>query len=100
MIKRFLYALECFFYAWRNYHPKREVPITFESWMAKVTPFAVGDYSYINGREPTKGKVLPDGIEPFMMKKRCINEDGAIRYFDVVPIGWHHVDAFNLTGDC
>lgn len=88
MLKRFLYALSCFRYAWSNYHPIRKVPVTFENWMAQVTPFAVGDYGYIKGREPMVGKVLPDGIEPYMLKKRCVNAEGDVRYFDVVPQGW------------
>jgi hypothetical protein len=97
MLKRFLYAVECFFYAWRNYHPKREIPVTFENWLAQITPFAIGDYDYIKGRESTIDRVFPPGIEshmlpkgldPYMLKKRCVNKEGDVRYFEVVPHGW------------
>ena len=94
MIKRFFHALSVFKYAWDNYHPGRLSEDTFSGWMLADRSFKVGDFDYVKSNRPNSGKVfgpMPNGIEPFMLKKRCINENGDVRFFEVVPKGWSQV---------
>ena len=93
LLRRFLWAFSAFKYAWRNIHPTNHWASGYHVWVNHTNmDFKVGDFDYIRGREPMKGKVLPYGLEPFMLKKRCINANGDVRFFDAVPSGWNQVD--------
>lgn len=92
LLRRFLWAWSAFCYAWKNVHPTKHWTGGFSPWVQANLSFKVGDFDYIKGGEGFKNAPLPNGLEPFMLKKRCIGPNGEVRFFDVIPQGWRHFD--------
>lgn len=86
MIKRFLYAFKCFKYAWMDYHPKRSWYGTFENWILEENPFRIKKFDELNNIDK---RIRFDAADNYtLLPKRCIDKDGRVRYFPVVPKGY------------
>jgi len=92
LLRRFLWAWSAFKYAWKHVHPTRHWADGYAVWLCDNQPFKVGDFNYIKGDKPYPKSMLPNGIEPFMLKKRCVDMEGNVRFFDVIPEGYERVD--------
>jgi len=89
LLRRFLWAWSAFLYAWQNPHPWRHWSDGYYTWIRKNNLFVIGDYALLRGpMHREHGFADPNGIEPFILKKLCVNDKGDVRYFDVVPEGW------------
>jgi hypothetical protein len=86
LFRRFLYACSAFKYAWNNLHPTINWSYGYYGWQRNTMPF------HIVGLDALRKKEQGVGIEPFMLKKHCVNSEGETRYFDVVPEGWVQYD--------
>ena len=82
MIKRFIYAFKCFKYAWQDYRPHQKPMRSFENWMLANESFLVG--TYFEFKKESNNKLFDSKL----LSKRCISEDGRVRYFPVVPEGY------------
>lgn len=100
LLRRFLWSWSAFKYAWKNIHSENYWTGGYYPWLRDNLEFKVGDFDYINGRKSTPKNVLPNGIEPFMLKKRCKDKDGNVRYFSVVPDGYSLVDINDIRCEC
>ena len=95
LLRRFLWSWSAFKYAWNNVHPSNHWTGGYYPWLRDNLEFKVGDFNYIKGNESYPKGILPNGIEPFMLKKLCTDKEGRVRYFDVVPEGYERVDYFD-----
>lgn len=93
MFDRFKTALSAFRHVWKHYNPETPWTKTFNVWMRDSQEFKIGDFQFIDGKPyRDTGRVMPNGLEPFMLKKLCRGPNGDVRYFDVVPEGYERVE--------
>jgi hypothetical protein len=92
LLHRFMWSMAAFRYAWKHHNIRKWWGSGYVPWLRENSAFSVGDYQYIKGvcSDPIHPKLapLPNGLEPFMLKKTCVDADGNVRYFDVVPEGY------------
>lgn len=88
IIKRFIYAFKCFKYAWRDYHPKRSWYGTYEHWNLEVNPFQIETFDSMRRRSKGVSSVFYEPEDYSLLLKHCIDKDGRVRYFPVVPKGY------------
>jgi hypothetical protein len=87
-IKRFLYAFKCFKYAWRDYHPKRSWYGTYEHWILEDKSFRIETFDSMRRRSKGVSSIFYNPEDYSLLSKRCIDKDGRVRYFPVVPKGY------------
>ena len=99
MFDRLKAAVSAFRHVWKHYNPKTPWTDTFYAWQIHENGFKIGDFDYIKGRTYKRPEwdiwgeknVLPNGIEPFMLKKHVVDKEGRARYFNVIPEGYDPV---------
>lgn len=96
LLRRFLWSWSAFKYAWKNPHPTNHWSEGYVPWLRENLEFKVGDFNYVKGDKHYPTGLLPNGIEPFMLKKLCRGPNGEVRYFDVVPDGYERIDTSDV----
>lgn len=103
MFKRLLYALQAFKFAWKEYNDQREWDGSFINWKMNKAAFKIMSLADLHSKTVERINHIDLAGRPdlyanmgheinYVLRKRCVDKDGNVRFFEVVPGDYEFFD--------